>query len=62
MARPKPELHAMAVRSIPDQRRMMAHITLVHCLMETAVLRGRMMAGMPGAARALVIASMDFVA
>ena len=57
-----PELHAMAVRSIPDQGRMMAQITLVLCLMETAVLKGRMMASMPDAARALVIASMDFVA
>ncbi len=41
---------------------MMAQITLVLCLMETAVLKGRTMASMPDAARALVIASMDFVA
>jgi hypothetical protein len=57
-----PELHAMAVKSTQDQGRMMARIIRVLCLMETAVLKGRMMAGMPGAVRAMVIVSMDFVA
>jgi hypothetical protein len=41
---------------------MMGRFIRAHCPMETAVLKGRMMADMPGAARAMVIASMDCVA